>query len=194
MRALVWVGLLGLAVLAGCDGGQTSSDNAGGGGDGGSATTGGAGGTTSETTGETTTDTGTTSETTSMTTTSTTTMVVDACETAGSEPVLFGTDVQPIFSQSCGNATSCHLKSLPSEGLSLKPGEAYGALVDVAAKQSCEGKKRVAPGSAVESYLVNKITATGVCPTTKKMPPSSTLSAANKQKIIDWICQGAQDN
>ncbi len=128
------------------------------------------------------------------TTTTTTTTEGNGCESAGSEPVLFSTNVQPIFSQSCGSATTCHLKAAASEGLSLKPGSSYAALVDVNAKQSCNGQKRVQPGSAAGSYLVNKITATDVCPTTKKMPPQSSLSAASKQTIIDWICQGALNN
>ena len=185
MRAWILPVLTGFMLLAACDGSSTTSGNTGGGGAGGetSTTTDGGGGSTTTDTGMTTTDTGMT----------TTTMATDLCETAGSTPVSFANDVQPIFSQSCGNA--CHLKdSSPSAGLSLKAGEAYAELVGVDAAQACNGQKRVAPGSAADSYLVNKITATDLCPNTKKMPPSSTLPDATKQKIIDWICQGAENN
>lgn len=187
------------SVLVGCDG-SSPSGNGGGGGGGGeggatSATTGEGGGG-GDTTGSTTASLTDTSSTTSSETgsTTTTTSAPDLCDSAGETPVLFATDIQPIFSQSCGSATTCHLKSLPSEGLNLKPGSAYASLVGVNAKQSCNGQKRVAPGNAAGSYIVNKITATKVCPSTTKMPPSGQLSAASKQKIIDWICQGAQNN
>ena len=191
-----------LVFVAACSDGSSSSNDGGGGSGGDTGTTtseeggGGSGGATGSTTASTSgTDTSsTTSSDTSTTSGTTTTAEETGCESAGSEPVLFSTNVQPIFSQSCGTATTCHLKAAASEGLSLKPGSSYAALVDVNAKQSCNGQKRVQPGSAAGSYLVNKITATDVCPTTKKMPPSSTLSAASKQTIIDWICQGALNN
>jgi len=195
MRAWILPVLTGFTLLAACDGSSTTSGNTGGGGAGGetSTTTDGGGGSTTTDTGMTTTDPGTT---TTDTGTTTTTMATDLCETAGSAPVSFANDVQPIFSQSCGSASSCHLNNnaSPSAGLSLKAGEAYAELVGVDAAQACNGQKRVSPGSAADSYLVNKITATDLCPNTKKMPPSMTLPDATKQKIIDWICQGAENN
>lgn len=190
MRVSLVMATLGLALLSAC--GDGSSGNGGGGSTSAGGSTnaggGGAGGTTMSTGGTTTTsDTGTTSSTTSSTPT-------DLCATAGSTPISFAADVQPIFGQSCGGLNSCHLKAIPSEGLSLKPGESYADLVDVPAKQACNGQVRVKPGSASDSYLVNKIENVGVCPGEKKMPPSGSLNAANKQKIIDWICQGAANN
>lgn len=184
------------ALLAACDGTSSTSSASGGGGSGGSAS-GGGGSSTSMGGGSTTTSTSTdvTSTTTgTMTTTSTGPMPTDPCETAGTDPVFFANEVEPIFSQSCGDAVSCHLKSMPSAGLSLKQGEVYANLVGVPASQNCNGQMRVAAGSAVDSYVVNKLTNTDICPMTKKMPPSSTLPDASKQKIIDWICQGAQNN
>lgn len=196
MRVSLVIVILGTALLSACGDGASGSGNgggggstsAGGGGEGGSATTSSTGGsTTSSSTSS------TTSSSTSSTTT-TTTMPVDLCATAGSTPISFAADVQPIFNQSCGGVNSCHLKAIPSEGLSLKAGESYADLVDVPAKQACNGQVRVKGGSASDSYLVNKITNVDVCPGEKKMPPSGSLSATNKQKIIDWICQGAPNN
>jgi hypothetical protein len=187
--------VLGLIFLAGCDGSTTSSNNGGGGagGSGGDTSTtsadgGGGSGTTSDT-GSSTSDTGSSSTSDTGSTTAAT-----GCENAGADPVSFVADVQPIFLQSCGSTTTCHLKASPSEGMSLKEGQAYANLVDVPANQACNGQDRVEPGSAAGSYIVNKITGTGVCPGEKKMPPQGDLSDANKQKIIDWICQGAKDN
>jgi len=196
MRSHKFVVFAALALIAACsETSSSTSDTTGGGGTGGATTGSTTGGT------ATTSDGGGGSATTSTTTTTTTTgsggtttTTTDLCETAGTDPVSFAGAVQPIFSQSCGNNTACHLKSTPSEGLSLKAGQAYADLVDVAAVQDCNGQLRVEPGSASGSYLVNKIMATGVCPNEKKMPPQSTLSDAKKQTIIDWICQGAQNN
>jgi hypothetical protein len=200
MRSLFSLVLVSFGSLAACsDGSSSGSGNAGGGGSGGAATTtsdggGGSGGTATTTS---TTETTTTTTTDTTTTTTPTGTPVTGCESAGADPVLFGNDIQPIFSQSCGSSSgmaTCHMKASPSEGLSLKPGQAYGALVGVNAKQSCNGQKRVEASSAAGSYLVNKITDTDICGNNKKMPLQGTLSAANKQKIIDWICQGAQNN
>ena len=195
-----WIPLLfvGSALLAACGDSSSATDNSGGGGSGGGtggSTTGGGGtGGTTATGGS-----GGTGGTTATggsggTGGSTTTTASDGCESAGATPVSFANDVQPIFSQSCGSNTTCHLKPTPSESLSLKAGEAYANLVDVNAKEACSGLKRVLPGNAADSYLVRKITDTDICPNTKKMPPSGTLSDTNKQKIIDWVCQGAMNN
>lgn len=189
MRASILSIFTAFTLLAACDGSSSTSSTStdtGGGGAGGTPSDGGGG---TGTGGSTTSDGGG-----GGSTASTTTMPADLCETAGAAPVFFANEIQPIFGQRCGNATSCHLGSQPPEGLSLKPADAYADLVDVDAVQTCNGQKRVAPGDASGSYLVNKITATDLCPTTKKMPPSSTMPQADKQKIIDWICQGAQNN
>lgn len=196
MRIAPLVVVLGSFFLSACGDGSSSTSNSGGGGSavtggggtGGTATTGGTGGS-----GGSTTSTSSTSSSTSSSSSSTT-MPTDLCDTAGSTPISLAADLQPIFSQSCGGTSSCHMKATPSEGLSLKAGQSYGELVNVPAVQDCNGQVRVKPGSASESYLVNKIENVGICAGEKKMPPSSTLNAANKQKIIDWICQGAQDN
>ena len=203
MRVSIFAVAVCFSFLVGCGDGSSASGNGGsggsGGGDGGSTSTtkseggSGGGGTTGSTTGSVTdTSETTTSSTTGSTTT--TTGATDPCDSAGVDPVLFATEIQPIFNQSCGSATTCHLKAVPAEGLNLKAGASYASLVNVDAKQSCNGQKRVAPGDAAGSYLVNKITATKVCPMSTKMPPSGSLSNASKQKVIDWICQGAQNN
>ena len=194
MRVLIFPVLALATLLAACDGSTSTTNNAGGGGAGGDTASGGGGSSSSTTsdTSSTTSDTMTTS--TSDTTTTSSTSASNGCEDAGSDPVSFANDVQPIFSQSCGTSTTCHLKSSPSEGLSLKVGQAYASLVDVPAKQNCNGQDRVEPGSAAGSYLVNKITATDICPGEMKMPPGSNLATDKRQAIIDWICQGAQNN
>ena len=119
------------------------------------------------------------------------------CETAGGEPVSFANDVQPLFQQSCGTASTCHFKSLPSGKLSLGAGKSHGALVGVASDvAACGDRIMVVPGNANESYLLDKLVETGapaICG--KRMPyDKAKLSDAKRQLITDWICQGALDN
>lgn len=194
MRTWILPVLSAVSLLAACDGSSSTSGGNGGGGAGGETASTSDGGGGSSSSGMTTTDTETTGTGMTTTDTMTTDPGSDGCNGAGSSPVSFANDVQPIFLQSCGSTTTCHLKSSPSEGLSLKAGEAFASLVDVPAKQACNGQVRVAPGDAAASYVVNKITNTGICQGQKKMPPSTSLSTAKQQTIIDWICQGAENN
>lgn len=156
--------------VGGAGGGNTTTSAVGGGGTGGAGGAGGAGGGGADATG---------------------------CETAGSEPVSFANDVQPIFQQSCGTASTCHFKALPSGTLPLGQSKSYAALVGVASDvAACSDRIMVVPGNANASYLLDKLTETGapaICG--KRMPYNkSKLAAAKLQLVTDWICQGAQDN
>jgi hypothetical protein len=107
-------------------------------------------------------------------------------------------DIQPIFSKSCGKAGFCHNKNTPSGGLDLRPGAAYGALVNVDTKYCKDGRKRVVPGQPSESYLMDKLLGTQLCDDpigpTKKMPLNSSIPDSDIEKIANWICGGALDN
>jgi len=109
----------------------------------------------------------------------------------GNPPTLSG-HVQPILTSSCAVA-GCHDSGTESGGLVLEAGSAYGELVDVDAETSLgAGKKRVVPGDAAMSHLVERLEASGI----DRMPrsPMAPLSAAQIQTIKDWINDGAKDN
>ena len=58
-----------------------------------------------------------------------------------------------------------------------------------------KGKTRVIAGDAMNSLLVQKLQANTVpCGATMPLPPGNPLSAAELQRIVDWINAGACDN
>jgi hypothetical protein len=101
------------------------------------------------------------------------------------------TDVQPILSASCGFA-GCHGGGSPTLGLNLSSGNTFASAVNVNSTE-VPALKRVSPGSPSTSYLVHKIE--GSQSVGARMPLGSPpLSAADIQKIKDWITQGAKNN
>ena len=104
----------------------------------------------------------------------------------------FAADVQPILTASCAK-TACHTGSLPKAGLDLSAGNAHGELVGVPSVQ-CDDRLLVVPGAPTESYLMNKVMNVDLCGTSKKMPPSGSLSDTQLQTLSDWICAGALDD
>ena len=83
-----------------------------------------------------------------------------------------------------------------SAGLDLRPGNAHGDLVNVDTNSCGDGRKRVLPGEPSESYIIDKVMNKQLCKlangaNSQKMPPGSTLPAANIETISNWICGGA---
>jgi hypothetical protein len=109
--------------------------------------------------------------------------------TVTSVPVSFGNDVQPIFTNSCVNA-GCH----PGGGapFSLAAGQSYADMVNVQATAGCTTEKRVLPGNAASSVLYKRVSGSSCG---SQMPfGAPALSAADIQRIADWINQGALNN
>jgi hypothetical protein len=112
----------------------------------------------------------------------------------GCGPVVsFAGQVQPILTGSCASA-GCHTGNRPAGSLALSAGAAYGALGNVAASSSCTSLVRVSPSAAGRSYLMNKLTGTGICSGTQMPKTGTSLSAAQLQIISTWICEGAPNN
>ena len=82
---------------------------------------------------------------------------------------------------------------MPQEGLNLSNGKAHAAIVNVAAKQCTDGRMRVKPNEPGASYIVDKMTGVDICFGTK-MPKLGSVPSAQVQSVVDWICQGAQNN
>lgn len=110
----------------------------------------------------------------------------------GSSSVSFASAIQPIFTASCASA-GCHAGVMPQAGLNLTNGKSYAALVNVKASQCNDGRKRVLPGDPGASYVVDKMTNVDICFGTK-MPKLGSVASAQVQSVVDWICQGAQNN
>ena len=108
----------------------------------------------------------------------------------GASPAIsFASDVQPKINEAC----NCH-QSTPTlmAPFSLKPGEAYGNLVDANSLQLMT-MKRVKPGSLNESYLWHKLNDTQleVGGTGLVMPSNIPLSAPEIELFGRWIAAGA---
>jgi hypothetical protein len=104
--------------------------------------------------------------------------------------------VLAIFADRCVSCHDATLVGLPSyPQLSLTAGDAYGALVNHPADETCGGT-RVVPGDPAASYLVQKITQTTPCsglrmPRPFEIGPGVPLTAAQIATITQWITAGA---
>jgi len=72
--------------------------------------------------------------------------------------ISFSANVQPIFDGSCALG-GCHAGGVPAGDLTLTAGASRGELVDVPAAQ-IPSRRRVVPGDADASYLIQKIEGT----------------------------------
>lgn len=106
-------------------------------------------------------------------------------------PTLSG-DVHPIFLAHDCAASSCHSGSRQREGLDLStPATSFNTLVNVPSS-TCTGRTRVTPGSVSGSYLVNKLTGSGMCGG-RVMPGGGRppLGEDEIDVIRAWIAGGA---
>ncbi|MBN1561092.1 hypothetical protein JW998_12635 [candidate division KSB1 bacterium] len=95
-------------------------------------------------------------------------------------------DIQStIFNAAC---IACHSGSLPSGGLNLSAGAAYGNLVNVASNGSA--LKRVEPFNSDASYLVKVLEGTDA----PLMPPGAPLGSAKIDSVKAWIDRGAAND
>src|SRR5262249_21376076 len=112
--------------------------------------------------------------------------------TVNVEPTLSG-DIQPIFSANCA-FSGCHAAPDPQLGEDLSSAAlTYSTAVNVNSVEA-PAKKRIVPGSADQSYTVDKIVgAAGIVGNRmpRGLPP---LSAEQIQLIKDWINAGAKNN
>ena len=100
----------------------------------------------------------------------------------GSDPngppqfVSFSGDLIPIFDRNC-NSSGCH-DDVPAHAPSLVPDKAYNDLM---------------AGGYVNTAVPDQSTLYVVV-NTGQMPPSGALNSSDKQKILDWIRNGAPNN
>lgn len=105
--------------------------------------------------------------------------------------VSFEADIQPIFNGSCLEA-GCHTGARPAASMSLEPGRAWSELVNVAA--SCGATPLVTPGDVAASYIINKLTGSGMCSGTQMPKRGQSLPPTQIELIESWICRGAAND
>jgi hypothetical protein len=75
----------------------------------------------------------------------------------------------------------------------LDPSVAYEHLVNVTA-DDCKDKRLVVPGSPDQSYLVDKLMGGNLCAGAPMPLLDDRLPNAAVGTVVNWICQGAEDN
>lgn len=99
-----------------------------------------------------------------------------------SRSVSYADDVVPIFGKNCSGEV-CHSGAWGGAG-------AHRTLVDVTARECCDGRKLVRPGDPKDSYVIQKLRGTDLC-NGGKMPLGRTIDERDVATIEDWICEGA---
>ncbi len=107
----------------------------------------------------------------------------------------FGTDVWPLFqAASCAGGSgggSCHSGSHPAASLDLSTDPvAYGALVNQPSTQ-CASVLLVKPGDIAGSYLVNKLTGSGMCSGSLMPKGGTAFTSTQVDTVRAWIASGA---
>jgi hypothetical protein len=103
--------------------------------------------------------------------------------------ISFAGDVQPIFNARC---VICHgALSPPPANLDLRAGHSYANLVGHTSTGYAPSV-RVSPGDTLASVLYGKITGTNFG---EQMPPGFQLiPPSERDRIVEWILEGAPDN
>ena len=97
-----------------------------------------------------------------------------------------------FLTPSCARS-GCHTGAAPSAGLSLVQGQSFGDLVNVPSSQSAS-LNRVTPNDPEVSYLIKKLRGDSDI-VGERMPRGGPfLTAAEIERFVDWINDGAPDN
>lgn len=103
----------------------------------------------------------------------------------------YAADVNPIWvAQGCASG-ACHGGARPAEGLDLSTAAlGYADLVNIASGQ-CSSRKRVVPNDVAASYLVNKLTGSGMCFGSQMPKAGGGLSTTQLDTVRAWILSNA---
>jgi hypothetical protein len=139
------------------------------------------------------------------------------CYKPSTKSVSFKSDVLPVFEQSCSLSMSCHGTAsspttsagyqpyLGKTSMDTTPSDVSKILMLIVGQPSptATNEKIVDPGHPETSFLMQKMDGTVMCSSIQcisagcgtSMPQNvEPLPAATRDKIRDWIKQGAQNN
>ena len=107
------------------------------------------------------------------------------------ETVSYALKVRPLLQQSCVSATFCHRGVTPSSGLGMGTDAPYETIM--AAVGPITGGPVVIPGDSTSGLY--RITTNSYAPYPRRMPSGlAPLPDSLKQRIRDWILEGAHNN
>ncbi len=96
-----------------------------------------------------------------------------------------------VFSVSCA-LSGCHSGASPTGGMNLTAGVAYGNIVRVPSTERAD-LNRIEPGDPDRSYMVKKLRGDPDI-VGSPMPLIGSISAAQRQLVIDWVRRGAPND
>jgi hypothetical protein len=96
-----------------------------------------------------------------------------------------------VFSVSCA-LSGCHSGASPTGGMNLTAGVAYGNIVRVPSTERAD-LHRIEPGDPDRSYMVKKLRGDPDI-VGSPMPLIGSISAAQRQLVIDWVRRGAPND
>ncbi len=96
-----------------------------------------------------------------------------------------------VFSVSCA-LSGCHSGASPTGGMNLTAGVAYGNIVRVHSTERAD-LNRIEPGDPDRSYMVKKLRGDPDI-VGSPMPLIGSISAAQRQLVIDWVRRGAPND
>jgi hypothetical protein len=96
-----------------------------------------------------------------------------------------------VFSVSCA-LSGCHAGGAPTGGMNLSAGASYGNIVMVPSTERSD-LSRIEPGDPGRSYLVKKIRGDADI-VGSQMPLVGSITAAQRQLVIDWVRRGAPND
>ena len=97
-----------------------------------------------------------------------------------------------VFSKSCA-FSSCHGASNGSGDLDLRPGHAYGAMVNVPSSKKADATL-VIPGDPDNSYLILKLEGDPSIEGDSMPSKTPPIDQDRIDEVRSWIADGAQDN
>lgn len=103
----------------------------------------------------------------------------------------YANDVYPVFQNAGCGSSSCHGGSRPAEGLDLSTASTGYSLLVNHLSAECTNKLRVAPGDIAGSYLMNKLTGSGMCSGSQMPKTATSLTQSELDTVQAWIGSGA---
>jgi hypothetical protein len=106
-------------------------------------------------------------------------------------PRSYAADVHPIWVRQGCAGNGCHGGARPAESLDLSTASVgFSQLVNVASGQ-CSARLRVKPNDVAGSYLMNKLTGSGMCFGSAMPKAGGGLTTAELDTVRAWILSNA---
>ena len=101
--------------------------------------------------------------------------------------VVTADDVYAIFQQKGCGSGGCHGGAHPAQGLLLDSAATIESSLVNKPSSQCSDKQLIAPGDPAASYLINKLTGSGMCSGSQMPKGGSALNSAQLSTVRAFI-------